>query len=137
MLVVETLEDQGHRVAEAGDPDAALRIIMSDARIDLLATDLGLPGMDGRQLAGAARRIRPSLKVLYLTGHAHAPVGADGEPGAGARGSPGNGSPGNGSPGNGSLDDGGPGGGETRTLTKPFAVEALVATVGAMLDLGT
>lgn len=54
-LIVETLEDLGYRMLEAADGSAALRILQSPQRIDLLVTDIGLPGLNGRQLADAAR----------------------------------------------------------------------------------
>lgn len=71
MLVAEVLEDQGYIPIEAGEGASALKVLESDARIDLLVTDVGLPGgMNGRQLADAARIIRPDLKVLFITGYA-------------------------------------------------------------------
>jgi PAS domain S-box-containing protein len=71
MLMVEVLEEAGYAVLEAGDGPAGLRILQSDARIDLLVTDVGLPGgMNGRQVADAARAKRPDLKVLFVTGYA-------------------------------------------------------------------
>ncbi len=71
MLVTEVLEDLGYAALEAGDGAAGLRILQSDRRIDLLVTDVGLPGgMNGRQMADAARRDRPDLKVLFITGYA-------------------------------------------------------------------
>ncbi|RML54190.1 hypothetical protein APX70_03417 [Pseudomonas syringae pv. maculicola] len=71
MLVAEVLEDQGYIPIEAGEGASALRILESDARIDLLVTDVGLPGgMNGRQVADAAREVRPDLKVLFVTGYA-------------------------------------------------------------------
>lgn len=71
MLVSEVLEDTGHRLLEAGDGPSGLAILQSPAKIDLLIIDVGLPGgMNGRQLADAARAIRPELKVLFITGYA-------------------------------------------------------------------
>ena len=71
MLVIDVLHDQGYAAVEAKDGPEALRILQSDARIDLLITDVGLPGgMNGRQLADAARVTRPDLKVLFITGYA-------------------------------------------------------------------
>jgi PAS domain S-box-containing protein len=70
LLVVETLEDQGYRALEAANGDAALRILQSSQRIDLLITDIGLPGLNGRQLADAARTQRAGLKTLFMTGYA-------------------------------------------------------------------
>jgi len=58
-------------VLEADNSQSGLRILETRARIDLLLTDVGLPGgMNGRQLADAAREQRPGLKVLFLTGYA-------------------------------------------------------------------
>jgi CheY-like chemotaxis protein len=78
MLVIETLSESAYRTLEAQDGRAALEILRTDARIDLLITDVGLPGgMNGRQLADAAREMRPGLKILFITGYAeNAVVGA-------------------------------------------------------------
>lgn len=70
MLVLEVLDDLGVEALEANDGPSALEILQSDLRIALLVTDVGLPGMNGRQLAEAARGMRPELKVLYVTGYA-------------------------------------------------------------------
>lgn len=71
MLVTDVLHDQGYTALEATDGPEALRVLQTDARIDLLITDVGLPGgMNGRQLADAARISRPELKVLFITGYA-------------------------------------------------------------------
>jgi CheY-like chemotaxis protein len=71
MLVSEVLTDHGYAVIEAGDGPTGLQILDSAARIDLLITDVGLPrGMNGRQVADAARVKRPDLKVLFITGYA-------------------------------------------------------------------
>jgi CheY-like chemotaxis protein len=69
-LIVETLEDLGYRILEAADGSAALRILQSQQRVDLLVTDIGLPGLNGRQLADAARTSRGNLRVLFMTGYA-------------------------------------------------------------------
>ena len=71
MLLVDALEEQGYTVLEAEDGNAALGIVASSERIDLLATDVGLPGINGRQLAEMARSLRSDLKVLFLTGYAY------------------------------------------------------------------
>jgi CheY-like chemotaxis protein len=71
MLMVEVLEEVGYVAVEASDGPGGLKILQSDARIDLLITDVGLPGgMNGRQVADAARATRPDLKVLFVTGFA-------------------------------------------------------------------
>jgi CheY-like chemotaxis protein len=71
MLVAEVLEDMGCTVIEVGDAAAALVILRSDTPVELLVTDVGLPGgMNGRQLADAAREKRAQLKVLFITGYA-------------------------------------------------------------------
>jgi PAS domain S-box-containing protein len=69
-VIVEMLQDQGYRTLEAVDGPSGLRILRSRARIDLLVTDVGLPGMNGRQLADQAREHRPGLKILFMTGYA-------------------------------------------------------------------
>jgi PAS domain S-box-containing protein len=70
LLVVEVLNDLGYRALEASDGSAALRILQSAQRIDLLVTDIGLPDVNGRQVADAARDKRPNLKILFMTGYA-------------------------------------------------------------------
>ncbi|MEH2473595.1 PAS domain S-box-containing protein [Nitrobacteraceae bacterium AZCC 2161] len=69
-VIVEMLQDEGYRVLEAIDGPAGLRILRQEMRIDLLVTDVGLPGMNGRQLADQARETRPDLKILFITGYA-------------------------------------------------------------------
>jgi PAS domain S-box-containing protein len=71
MLVADTLGELGYQAIEAGDGASALRVLESDVRIDLLITDVGLPGnLNGAQVAEAGRRQRPDLKVLFITGYA-------------------------------------------------------------------
>ena len=71
MLVAEVLAESGYAVIEAPDGPTGLRVLESNARIDLLITDVGLPGgINGRQVADAARQNRPELKVLFITGYA-------------------------------------------------------------------
>ena len=97
MLVTEVLHDLGCTVLEAQDAAAGLAILQSDAPIDLLVSDVGLPGgMNGRQMADAARVLRPGLQVLFITGYAENAV-----------------------IGNGQLAPG------MHVLTKPFAMEVL------------
>ncbi|MFK5595656.1 ATP-binding protein [Methylobacterium sp. HMF5984] len=101
MLVTEILEDMGYGAIEASDSGAGLKVLMSDVRIDLLVTDVGLPGgMNGRQMADAALVHRPDLKVLFITGYAE-----------------------NAAVGHGHLAPG------MRVLTKPFAMEALATRI--------
>jgi PAS domain S-box-containing protein len=78
MLIVEVLTEAGYRALEAADGSAALKILQSNARVDLLITDVGLPGgMNGRQVADAGRALRNGLKVLFITGFAeNAAVGS-------------------------------------------------------------
>ena len=106
MVVVDVLSDLGYMVLEAGDGHAGLSILESTARVDLLLTDVGLPGgMNGRQLADASRQRRPDLKVLFMTGYADSVV-----------------------VGNGSLDQG------MQVMTKPFALDALAARVQGLMN---
>jgi CheY-like chemotaxis protein len=106
MLVVDVMKDAGYRTLEAGDGPSGLRILESGTRIDLLVTDVGLPGgLNGRQVADAARAHRPDLKVLFITGYAENAV-----------------------VGNGHLEPG------MQVITKPFAIEALGSKVRAMID---
>ena len=70
MLVVDVLKELGYRVIEATDGPKALPVIEGKGRIDLLVSDVGLPGLNGRQLAEIALAVRPSLKVLFITGYA-------------------------------------------------------------------
>ncbi len=105
MLVTDVLEELGFTVIEAADGPSGLKALQADARIDLLITDVGLPGgMNGRQLADAARTTRTDLKVLFITGYAENAI-----------------------IGNGQLAPG------MEILTKPFVVEALAARVLEML----
>ncbi len=104
-LVVEVLSDLGYAALEAQDGPSGLRILQSEARVDLLVTDVGLPGMNGRQLADAARERRPDLKVLFITGYAH-----------------------NAAIGNGLLDQG------MELVAKPFALDALAAKIRTMIE---
>jgi PAS domain S-box-containing protein len=77
-LVVEVLSELGYWVLEAVDGPSGLEILKSDVRIDLLVTDVGLPGINGRQMADAARVKRPDLRVLFMTGYAENAVIANG-----------------------------------------------------------
>jgi PAS domain S-box-containing protein len=70
LLMVEVLKELGYAVLTASASTSALPILAADGPIDLLISDIGLPGMDGRELAEQARRYRPNLKVLFVTGYA-------------------------------------------------------------------
>lgn len=71
MLISDVLSEAGYSVLEAQDGPSGMRVLQSEARVDLLITDVGLPGgMNGRQVADAARLTRPGLKVLFVTGFA-------------------------------------------------------------------
>lgn len=72
-LAIAVLEDAGYRVLEAASGDEAHRLLLAhpDLRIDLLFTDIVMPGsLDGIDLANAVRALRPELRVLYTTGFA-------------------------------------------------------------------
>jgi CheY-like chemotaxis protein len=105
MLVVEILEGLGYGALEAIDGAAGLKILESDTRVDLLITDVGLPGgMNGRQVADAARVNRPDLKILFITGYAENAVLSHGH-----------------------LDPG------MHVLTKPFSMEAMKQRITDLL----
>ncbi len=105
MLVGEVLEELGYHVLEAGEGASALHLLRSDLGVDLLITDVGLPGnLNGRQLADAARALRPDLRVLFITGYAENAV-----------------------VGNGQLEQG------TALVTKPFSMETLAVRVRDIL----
>ncbi|WP_455171802.1 ATP-binding protein [Azospirillum largimobile] len=100
-LVMDLLNDLGYVAIEAADGAAGLRILQSDARIDLVVTDVGLPGgMNGRQMVDLARVGRPTLKALFITGFAE-----------------------NALLNNGQLEPG------MSVLTKPFAMDVLAARI--------
>ncbi|WP_232492369.1 PAS domain S-box protein [Novosphingobium kaempferiae] len=82
-LILEVLDELGYNAIEASDGPAGLAILQSDRRIDLLITDIGLPGLNGRQVADGGRASRPGLKVLFMTGYAENAALASGflEPG--------------------------------------------------------
>ena len=69
-VIVEMLGEQGYRTLQAVDGTSGLEILRRGERIDLLVTDIGLPGFNGRQLADQARETRPDLKILFITGYA-------------------------------------------------------------------
>ena len=77
-VILEMLAEQGYRTLEAVDGPSGLKILRSNERIDLLVTDIGLPGMNGRQVADQARETRPGLKILFITGYAESVAISDG-----------------------------------------------------------
>jgi CheY-like chemotaxis protein len=106
MVITEVLSEVGYRVIEAEDGPSGLRILQGGGRFDLLITDVGLPGgLNGRQVADAARSISPDLKVLFITGFAE-----------------------NAAIGNGDLDSG------MSIITKPFVNAALANKVRQLID---
>ncbi|MET0182185.1 MAG: PAS domain-containing protein, partial [Caulobacterales bacterium] len=106
MLVVDVLEEAGYRVLQAATGPEGLRVLQSDKHIDLLITDVGLPGgMNGRQVADAARVTRPALKVLFITGFAE-----------------------NAAVGNGHLEPG------MIVVTKPFVITEFATKVRELID---
>ena len=106
MLVAEVLSDAGYHVIEAPDGPSGLELLRTPRRIDLLISDVGLPGgMNGRQVADAARVTRPDLKVQFITGYAE-----------------------NAAVGNGLLARG------MEVLTKPFVMGDLAARVHDMIE---
>jgi PAS domain S-box-containing protein len=108
MLVTEVLDDLGYSAIEAADGASGLNVLRSNVRIDLLITDVGLPGgINGRQMVDAARETRPGLKVLFITGYAE-----------------------NATISNGRLEPG------MHILTKPFAMDRLAARVKAIIGEG-
>ena len=106
MLIAEVLEESGYVVLEAADGTAGLKVLESNAKVDLLVTDVGLPGLNGRQVADAARVSRPELKVLFITGYAENSV-----------------------IGSGKLERG------MFVLTKPFQMDKLAHRIREILDL--
>ena len=98
------LREGGHRVLEAADGPAALRLLHDGAPVDLLVTDVGLPGgLNGRQVADAARERRPGLPVLFVTGYAGSVLDSQLAPGM-------------------------------AVIGKPFSLDAMAAKVQAMLE---
>jgi len=69
MLIVEVLEELGYSVVEAADATAALEILNATQPLALMMTDIGLPDMDGKELAAKARKIRPLLPILFASGY--------------------------------------------------------------------
>ena len=77
-FLVETLQDLNYKVREAADGSAALALFKTGRfHLDLLLTDIIMPGLNGRELADELHRLQPNLKVLFMTGYAGNPVGED------------------------------------------------------------
>lgn len=72
MLIVDVLEELGFKVVEAADAEDALTFVKTGEMIDLMMTDVGLPDMDGKQLAAKVRALRPALPILFASGYAEA-----------------------------------------------------------------
>lgn len=70
LLVLQVLQELGYRAIETADERDAIPILQSEHHLDLLISDVGLPGMSGRRLAELARASRPGLPVLFMTGYA-------------------------------------------------------------------
>jgi CheY-like chemotaxis protein len=105
-LITEELQNLGYSVIGVAEGAAGLTVLQSDIRVDLLLTDVGLPGgLNGRQVADAGRVTRPALKVLFITGYAE-----------------------NAAVGNGLLDHG------MEVVTKPFEIAALAEKVRDMIE---
>jgi CheY-like chemotaxis protein len=105
-LITEELQNLGYSVIGVAEGAAGLAVLQSDIRVDLLLTDVGLPGgLNGRQVADAGRVTRPALKVLFITGYAE-----------------------NAAVGNGLLDHG------MEVVTKPFEIAALAEKVRDMIE---
>ena len=108
MLVTEVLEDLEYTAIETAYGASGLKVLRSDAPIDLLVTEVRSPGgMNGRQVADAAKEVRPDLKVLFITGYAENAMLSHGH-----------------------LDPG------MQVLTKPFALEALASRIKDILEPG-
>ena len=69
LVAVETLRDAGYEVLEAGDGNEGLAVLNTAEHIDLLVTDIKMPGLNGYQLAEAGLRLRPQMKVVLMTGY--------------------------------------------------------------------
>ena len=104
-LVIDVLQELGYQTLEAADGIAGLSMLQSNQRIDLLVSDVGLPGLNGRQMAEAGREKRPDLNVLFMTGYAETATVA--------------------------RDFLGPG---MAMIAKPFALEVLATRVREMLE---
>ncbi|UVE17913.1 response regulator [Pseudomonas sp. LS44] len=112
LLTVEVLEEFGYAVLAAGDASDALDLLRSEQSIDLLMSDIGLPDMSGRELAEAARELRPQLPILFASGYAEGDLLSD------------------------LLNLRGDAAIPTQTITKPFNLELLRERVRELLKAG-
>ncbi|ARS26197.1 PAS domain-containing hybrid sensor histidine kinase/response regulator [Sphingomonas sp. KC8] len=78
LMIVELLNELSYKVIEAADAEPGLAILRSGAHVDLLVTDIGLPGMNGQDFAEEARRLHPDLPILYMTGYSEAATRPEG-----------------------------------------------------------
>ena len=99
------LTEMGYRVIQAENADAGLAVLVTDQRVDLLFTDVVLPGKSGKALADDALRLRPTLKVLFTTGYSRNAIVHHGRVAPGVE-----------------------------LVTKPFTFEQLAAKVRNVLD---
>jgi CheY-like chemotaxis protein len=108
MLIADTLGELGYRAIEAADAATGLKVLESDVNIDLLISDVGLPGgMSGKDMVDAARASRPKIKVLFITGYAD-----------------------NAAITNGHLEPG------VQLMSKPFSMEKLAARIRSIIEEG-
>jgi CheY-like chemotaxis protein len=106
MLIADTLGELGYRAIEAADAASGLKVLESDVEIDLLISDVGLPGgMSGKDMVDAARMHRPKIKVLFITGYAE-----------------------NGAITTGNLDPG------VEVMSKPFSMDKLAARIRSIIE---
>lgn len=104
LLIGEVLAELGYKIIEAADASAAIAVLGDGCRIDMMITDVGLPGMNGRQLAEVAREHHPDVPILFVTGYAENAAIRAGFLGT-----------------------------NMAMITKPFQVDELAARIGEML----
>jgi CheY-like chemotaxis protein len=103
--VVEALSDIGYRVVEASDAEAALTVFASNTEIQLMLTDVVMPGMNGRVLAEMVKQSHPAVKTLFMTGYSRNAIVHQGR-----------------------LDPG------VSLIQKPFSQASLAARIRSLLD---
>jgi CheY-like chemotaxis protein len=106
-MTVDSLRELGYTIVQASDGEQALEILAIQPRIDMLFTDIVMPGINGRELADRARETDPDLKILYTTGYTRNAIVH-----------------------NGMLDPG------LSFLAKPFTLDQLAMKVRQVLDAG-